>query len=41
MVKNHTMMLPLDNIEGKHYHFTKIGKMPVVGVICPDWRNND
>ena len=41
MVKNHTMMLPLDNIEGKHYHFTKIGKKPVIGVICPDWRNND
>ena len=38
MSKNHTMMLPLDNEGGKHYHFTKIGKMPVVGVICPDWR---
>ena len=41
MVENHTMMLPLDNEGGKHYHFTKIGKIPVVAVICPDWRNND
>ena len=38
MSKNHTIMLPLDNIEGKHYHFTKDGKTPVIGVICPDWR---
>ena len=41
MIKNHTIMLPLDNEGGKHYHFTKIGKMPVVGVICPDWRKDD
>ena len=38
MVENHTMMLPLDNEGGKHYHFTKKGKIPVVAVICPDWR---
>ena len=41
MVKNHTIILPLDNIEGNHYHFTKIGKIPVIGVICPDWRETD
>lgn len=41
MVKNHTIMLPLDNILGNHYHFTKIGKIPVIGVICPDWRETD
>ncbi len=41
MVKNHTIILPLDNIEGNHYHFTKIGKIPVIGVICPDWKETD
>ena len=38
MVKNHTTMLPLDNIGGKHYHYTKDGKYAVIGYICPDWR---
>ena len=38
MVKNHTIMLPLDNIGGKHYHYTKDGKYAVIGYICPDWR---
>ena len=38
MVKNHTTMLPLDNIGGKHYHYTKDGKHAVIGYICPDWR---
>ena len=39
MVKNHTIMLPLVNNEGgHHYHFTKKRKIPVVAVICPDWR---
>jgi hypothetical protein len=38
MVKNHTIMLPIDEVPSKHYHFTKIGKKPVVAVICPDWR---
>jgi len=38
MVKNHTAMLPLDNIGGKHYHYTKDGKYAVIGYICPDWR---
>jgi hypothetical protein len=41
MVKNHTIILPLDNIEGNHYHFTKIGKIPVIGIICPDWKETD
>ena len=41
MVKNHTIMLPLDNILGNHYHFTKIGKIPVIGVICPDWKETN
>ena len=41
MVKNHTIILPLDNILGNHYHFTKIGKIPVIGVICPDWKETD
>ena len=38
MSKNHTIMLPLDNIGGKHYHYTKDGKYAVIGYICPDWR---
>ena len=38
MNKNHTTMLPLDNIGGKHYHYTKDGKYAVIGYICPDWR---
>ena len=38
MVENHTTMLPLDNTEGKHYHYTKDGKYAVIGYICPDWR---
>ena len=38
MAENHTMMLPLDNIGGKHYHYTKDGKYAVIGYICPDWR---
>ena len=38
MVKNHTIMLPLVSEGGEHYHFTKKGKIPVVAVICPDWR---
>ena len=38
MVKNHTTMLPLDNIGGKHYHYTKDKKYAVIGYICPDWR---
>ena len=41
MVKNHTIILPLDNILGNHYHFTKIGKIPVIGIICPDWKETD
>ena len=41
MVKNHTIILPLDNILGNHYHFTKIGKIPVIGVICPDWKETE
>jgi len=41
MVKNHTIILPLDNILGNHYHFTKIGKIPVIGVICPDWKETN
>ena len=38
MVKNHTIMLPLVSEGGHHYHFTKKGKIPVIAVICPDWR---
>ena len=38
MSKNHTIMLPLDNIGGKHYHYTKDGKYAVIGYVCPDWR---